>query len=283
MKRKAPTPSQFLGLLALLLLAASQTTTSCAARFVTPAHNLVVSLTSPVAGPLKAIGGKFRTAPDGEVDLGSRAQLERQLLRERAYNEQLRQHVQQLGAKLNQLAAVRRHRDLPDVRLFDADVTWTEGSDARALRINAGSRDGLVPALVVTDGINLVGRVASVEERFAMVRPITRAPSHLAATLRAADAEPDARGAIVQLTLDEKTGNRFLGRADAADNIAVGDLAHLDDRKWPSVAQGFLIGRVTAVHNDETDPLLRRIIVVEPLRNIAALRHVVVLLPGSSR
>lgn len=281
MKKKAPSQPQIIAAIALLLFIASQSTTSCAQRFVSPAHDLVRSFTAPVAGPLESLGSSLRSNSDNNIDLGSHAQLERNLLEQQVYNEQLRQHLESLTTKMNQLAAVRKYRGLRDVTLLDADVTWAEGADGRALRISVGTRDGVADGQVVTDGINLVGRITGVESGYAVVRPITRRPSHLAARLRTPTAAPDVRGAIVQVTLDDQ-GRRFLGRADAADQVQVGDVAHLDDHKWPAIAQGFLIGKVVAVEKDENDPLLRRIVVVEPIRHIANLRSVVVLLDGQT-
>ena len=91
---------------------------------------------------------------------------------------------------------------------------------------------------------------------------------------------PDVPGREM-LALLKPAGGGFEATTDVSDPVREGDLAHLSDDSWPGHARGLVVGKVTAIERDPDDPELRRRVTVIPVKALAYLDRVVVLVPAT--
>ena len=250
-----------------------------AAVFDKPRHVLEAVVSPPVHG-LKLLcdalvqPGDLAYTSQRPDDL--RANLEEAL----RYNERLRQELAEARAQIAQLSRVREHMDLQGVELVWASVTgWSNDGDYPLLRLNRGAAVGLRPRQVVASGFNLVGRVVDVGPATATVHLLTAPRTHLAARL-VPPFPGDPPRAVLADVHSTDDGDTFQAVVDTAEPVAVGDLAHLADDAWPPEARGLVIGKVTAVRDDPEDPTLRRRVTIQPIRPLAYLDRVVVMMPA---
>jgi hypothetical protein len=191
----------------------------------------------------------------------------------------LRFKLEQANLRIAKLTAIRSRLGMQGVALREARIINRSGRPGKeVLTLDVGSRDGVTGGLAVVDGIHLVGRVMSVTSARCTVRPINTVPSHLAARVRAPKAKLDRAAAQILLEA-APDGRRFTERINVGLSIQGGELAHLTDRNWPDLAQGFVIGKVTNVVKDQNDPLQHRLVTVIPIRSVDLLHDVTVLVP----
>jgi cell shape-determining protein MreC len=230
-------------------------------------------------GVLKSIGDSLRRPADRHIDLGEGEQLKANLEHSLRYNEQLTQELALARAKITQLTRIRENLDLTGVRLLPASVTsWSADPINPTLAIDRGAHQGLRTGLVVTDGFNLVGRVTGAGPMVATVRLVTASDTQF--TVRVLPPVPGASPRSVLTRVQAvKARSLFWATVDASDPAKKGDLVYLCDEGWPAEARGLVIGQVTRIDKHPDDPLLRRRLVIEPIRSLAHLDRVTVILP----
>ena len=135
------------------------------------------------------------------------------------------------------------------------------------LLIRTGNLDGLTQGtVVVTDAIQLVGRVRRVNKRTAHVLPITApgAQPILGTVLLDNDGSRQARCLLHPMGNGTLRGEVSQPGLDEQINIEVGQEVRLLDSQWPTSAQMLRIGRIERVEADPEQPL-RTLIVVRPV------------------
>lgn len=243
-----------------------------------PRH-LLGAITAPLTRPLKRLSDAIRRPAEVDVFGNDPSRWKDALESEVQYRRRLEQELREARDNIAQLSHVRQHLDLSGFELKVAYVTHGSNDPAHpALTISRGRRDGLQPGFVVASGFNLVGRVTSVGPASSTVTLITAADTLLSTRIVPVTLDAPPREHLAQLR-PQKGAGRFTAQANVDDPVEVGDLAHLADHFWPPEAQALVVGSVTAIEKDPSDPLLRRIIEVMPPRSLAYLDRVVVLVP----
>lgn len=268
---------RLLALVVVLLLIAVMLPSRWAQAISRGPREIVVVALRP-ADLLRDIGDNVRG--QGPADIARPADRDLEELYDQALriNENLRARLDTAHQQIAQLSGIRQAFATEPMELVAAGVL-TSGAvgDAAPLVIDKGRRDGIGEGQAVTCGIHLIGRVTDASPHRATVRPITVPGTHLAVTIK--PAAPDADRSPAPVLIKAIEGARFVAEIDVSDGVTVGDLAHLYHRDWPDEAQGFVVGRVVEVVKDERNPLLRRIVTIEPYQKPAQVRDVVVLVP----
>ncbi len=242
-----------------------------------PAKTLVYPISAPMHhllafNPLSAVSTDAEAARQA---INQRDQLLTQKLALERDIERLQQMVKDLqgGIELNPGLVVRQ---------FTAPVLGrTSDLSSEIITVRAGRRQGVEPgSVVVSRGVNLIGRVSSregaVRDRTCEVVAITDKSAGLingVVMLDALTPGPTCQlverrrsvgpsgSTLVMLVADELTG------ADAMTGsfrqIEVGMTVRLQDDNWPRTAQRFVIGRIVSMESKPDNPL-RRLIVVKP-------------------
>ncbi len=162
-------------------------------------------------------------------------------------------------------------------------VATSNGENDGIVRINAGTRHGVVPgSAVFIDGDVFAGLVSEdVGSFISSVTPSTRLPSIGCRIYPATGSDPtqpigSAPGAVLKPT------GRGTWTADVASagELAVGMVARVADDRMPRSALGARVGRVVAIAPIEQVPLARRIEVEPILKAKDAASAVVVLEMG---
>lgn len=278
MRRRLLTSKHWLFLAFVLMLAACLSPQSLAQKlWSSPRHLLLLSL-SPLQHPLHQLSDQIRSPLSPKLDLGPAMQLENNYMELLSYNAKLQQELREANEFVVQLAQLRNLRKAPE-KLLPARVTLsTHGLEIRSLTIGAGSSDQLSEGMVIAAGYNLVGRVASVGTHTSTVRLISSPGTYLAVRIVPPVNDQSPRQIVAHLEVSED-GNVFYARGDINDPVKVGDLAFLADDRWPTAAQGLIIGKITTIDPDEKTPLLRTRITVTPLRSLMHLGQVIVIVP----
>lgn len=135
--------------------------------------------------------------------------------------------------------------------------------------------------VVVADAVQLLGRVARVDERTATVLPITaRSAQPIMGTVLLN--EEDARNPRCFLrpvgdgTLRGEVASPAL---DKNAEIRVGQEVRLLDSQWPTSAQMLLIGTIERVERNEEQPLRPRIIVRPTVADLRRVPEVILRMP----
>ncbi len=200
------------------------------------------------------------------------------LLRVQMENKQLRRLIEDLqrGYALQGATSVR-----PLARPVVGNPSDLSGG---SLTVRGGQRDGVTLNTVATyDGMQLVGRVTRVSDRFCDVKPITaRNADRLdAVVMFGADDEemvpcsltPDGQGRLAGPVTDPETN-------DPRATLEVGQDVRLrvTDGSWPESSQMLLIGRIVEIGPAPDQPL-RRYITVQPLVDLRRISKVVLRIP----
>ena len=247
-----------------------------------PRH-IVESVRAPFASPLHSVAESVRRSPDKPVDLVYGSDLDTQYKAMLRQNRALEQEVARLKRELEIYEGARR-RGATSMNYLVARVTGVSmrPDTSRTITIDVGTMDGVFTNMVVTsDQFNLVGRVIDAGPKAATVELIISAGTNLSVEITAPVPPEEAMRRHPALLKTAKDGKTLYDTASQDDEVQSGDLAHLADTKWPPEASGYVVGKVTAVEVDPENALLRRII-VEPIRSLAHLSHVVVLQPHES-
>jgi len=253
------------------------------ARFLGWTNDVAAVVTLPVV-PFGHVGTRVRTwlqsGPQAEgSDPTQLEYLRRELDNFRVLYEAERQRAERLRAEIEQLQMARVDQfDVPFDLLRASIVGRNSGVDGETYVLNVGSRGGVSQgAVAVSDGRDLVGRVASVARLTSTLVPVTNpATGWLEAYV--APAEPgsprieDDRAR----TLLKPTGDGTLqGDIERDAEVRQGDLVYLDDPAWPDTARSMIIGRVIAIHQKDQNPL-RDQIIVRPRRTAKDLASVTI-------
>ncbi len=241
-----------------------------------PRHLLAATL-APADHVLKPLADSLRRPPDLPVDLGNREEYERatQQIFELQYK------LSQANQRIAELSQIRNTFRLTGVGLLSATVTaWSANPSHPTLTVNRGSTHGLRTGLVVVRGFSLVGTITDAGPVTATVGLITATKNHLVVRIKppASDSQPR------QLTIQAhtaKTRDCFWASIGQDDPVQEGDLAHLNDDTWPPQARGFVVGTVTKIEKHPDDPILRRRLTITPIRSLAHLDAVTVIVPAS--
>lgn len=282
MRRRLLTSKHWLFLAFMLMLAASLAPQSLAAHLWTmPRHVLLLAL-SPLETPLHQVSDEIRAPLNPKPDLGPAMELENNYMDLLSYNAKLKQELREANEFVVQLAQIRNLRKASET-LLPARVTLsTQGLEIRSLTLGVGSTDDVRQGMVVAAGYNLVGRIASVGTHTSTVRMINSPGTFLAVTIVPPVNDNTPRQTVAHLEVAED-GMTFFARGDINDPVKKGDLAFLADDRWPTGAQGLIIGQVTAIDPDEKTPLLRTRITLTPLKALMHLGQVLVIQPQTAR
>jgi cell shape-determining protein MreC len=281
MRRRLLTSKHWLFLAFILMLGACLLPQSLASRlWSSPRHLLLLAL-SPAQHPLHQLSDQIRAPLTPKLDLGPAMQLENNYMELLSFNAKLQQELREANDFVVQLAQIRNLRKASESLLPSRVTLSTQGLEIRSLTIGAGSSDAVAEGMVVAAGYNLVGRVASVGTHTSTVRLINTPGTFLAVSIVPPVEDESPRQTIAHLQASDD-GLSFFSRGDINDPVKVGDLAFLADDRWPSSAQGLIIGQVTAIDPDEKTPLLRTRVSVTPLRSLMHLGQVLVIIPQTA-
>ncbi|MCC7145541.1 MAG: hypothetical protein IT443_03775 [Phycisphaeraceae bacterium] len=237
---------------------------------------------TPITDPLHSLALALRGGRDTELTLEVADNRVEELRRIRQLETELaeaRETIAQYERLARMAQAGTVHMEAVD--LMSARVTsWSGRSGSVVLTINRGAGDGVVKDLVVTDGVNLVGRVVDAGTMTASVGLISSEGTMLEARIVPPTAEPK-RELVGLLRYDPKEDGgqgAFWLSTEHQRQVEVGDLAHLSGGAWPQEAWGLVIGQVIKITGDD-DPLNFKRVVVKPRVNLEYLSRVVVLVP----
>jgi cell shape-determining protein MreC len=278
MRRRLLTSKHGLFLAFILMLVACLLPQSLVTKLWSgPRHLLKLSL-SPLQHPLHQLSDQIRAPLEPVVDLGPALELENNYMELKAYNAKLQQELREARSFIDQLTQMRRYRQSSE-KLLPARVTLsTRGLQINTLTLGVGSVDNVSVGEVVTTGYNLVGRIASVGTHTSTVRLINTPGTYLAVGIVPPVNDDTPRQALAHLEIADD-GKVFYARGDVSDPVKVGDLAFLADDRWPTSAQGLIVGQVTKIDPDEKTPLLRTRLTVTPLKSLMHLGQVLVFVP----
>lgn len=246
---------------------------------------LAQTLMTPASHPVKVIA-HWLSPPRADSLSEDREEVVREelerttqaLLRTQLENDQLRRLVEDLqrGFTLQGMTSIR-----PLARPIVGNPSDLSGG---MLTVRAGKRDGVTLNTIATyDGMQLVGRVARVTERFSEVKPITaRNADRLDAVvildaigekMVACSLTPDGEGMLTGPVTEPET-------SDLQATIEIGQDVRLrvSDGSWPESSQMLLIGRIVEI-GPAPDQMLRRYITVLPLIDLRRISKVVLRIP----
>lgn len=230
--------------------------------------------------------------PGADVITETEKQLRADLAEQGTRLLQAELRVDQLERELDQLRAVASVAQQANMRPVLVSVLGP-GTNPSSLEfvVKGGTRDGLIrDAIVVNEGVQIVGRVVEAGPVQSRVRPINDAAAG-SLTVRIfpgqADVKqrPDALATSVAAFLSPDKGSGLLV-GDVGDvsmrpdmpGVAPerGMLVRLDDNRWPRHAQMMIVGEIESV---ETKPNQRLSISVRPRFDLSRLPGVTVLVP----
>ncbi len=246
-----------------------------------PPRHLLRALLAPTTHLIKPLADSWARPPESELDHGGVVQLRANYEQALQYNRRLEDQLEDARRKIAQLSQIRQELSLTGVELLPAAVTsWSGDAVYPAMTLDRGGRNRLRAGLVVAHGFNLIGRVTDAGPLSSRVGLITAPGTQL--VVRIVPAIPGASPReLVCLIEAEKGTESFWTITGSTEPVRVGDLAHLSDDSWPDEARGLVVGRVTGVEKDQSDPTLRNRVIVTPVRQLRYLNRVVVMLPGA--
>jgi cell shape-determining protein MreC len=279
MKQRWITHERALLLVMAALLVCSQLPTRLIRPLTRVPSLVLATVTQPFTDPLHQ--ASTRVVGEGNVNQTdvNVEDLQRNYDRLLQDNEWLRQSLEESRQTVAELSQTRGIIDRNERRLVPGTVTAVQGTrEAPVMTIALDANHGVERDDIVGSGFSLVGRVSDVWQRAAQVAVITRPNHSLLVTLRSETATP-LDGGIPALLQSDATGLRFFTEIGVDDPVRVGDLAYLADETWPDEARGFVVGRVTSIEPKSTDPQLRRVVAVDPVRDLRYVRRVFVVVP----
>jgi cell shape-determining protein MreC len=271
-----------------LLITSMFSSTVSRAWWNPPAHFVAVA-TKPISAPIAWASGAAHRAMQTDWGLNDAAVTRKE--RDELLVEKQRLELQLAGAleQFKELKNVRMRLADPNVVLQHARVFGgLRDVMSPTLTIDAGSDVSIEAGMVVATGENLVGRIVSVGPTTSIVQLITSPHTHLKV-----DIEPESTGgpaprklaALLEVSPKLYEGETvFVAVVPTAEEVEVDDIAVFNDDTWPHEAGGFVVGRVAKIDkaDDKDNPLLRKKIIVMPLRSLPHLDTVVVAIPGAS-
>lgn len=284
MSRPAFNQKRILAMLAVLLALASLLPQRWAgALSATPSHALTAVL-CPFTDRLNRFSTFLRAPADLTLELGDRAQMEARLLQTDGLILKLQHDLDEAHKTIARMSELRQVMQPSVGTPRPADVVASLGGGFNSgLTINVGGRDGVQTGMVVTSGYCLVGRIADAGPASAVVRLIT-APTRTPLGVRIAPPAPSG-GPSRELVTWAKVApgaSELWADTDINAPVQIGDLARLFDDGWPAEARGFVVGKVVRIEKLPENPLLQHRVVIVPVRPLAYLSRVEVIIPGRS-
>ena len=192
-----------------------------------------------------------------------RLRVELEKTRALLYGARLRSEA--LEEEIGELQAARRLHQGAEINPLYARVTARSPDRARGpVRLNAGSRHGVVPGTVaVYRGVHLIGRVADGVSRLSChLVPITDPAAGLVeAIILPADDPLAAVKTAPRLQLAPDGNGTLVGDLDRSIVVSRGDIVRLSDPSWADSAQGMIVGLVESTSTKDLQPLLSSIVV----------------------
>lgn len=174
-------------------------------------------------------------------------------LRARELQEQLEQ------IQMMQLDDVRVR-----VRPVIAAITGRNPRDVTAkVQINRGQHYGVEEGVIAAyGGVHLIGRVVDPGPVRSHLLPITNVNSdYIRARVVPQDQPEMSITAAPVIDLGPRGDGTFSADIEHTVSVAVGDIVRLDDRRWPASAQAMVVGFVEHVRPNDTNSLLKQLIV----------------------
>ena len=187
-------------------------------------------------------------------------------------NRRLRGLVDQLAESQELLARPAARQVLAPV------LTVYEGGSGVSVR--AGETSGVRLEDPVVVGPHLIGRVSGVAPLTCDVDAIARPGVRLEVRMVPETVTAPTREALAWVDYDEKAGG-FVAELALDVPVEQGDVAHLVDERWPLLARGRIVGRVTLVDDRTSKPLLLKRVVIEPSYRVNDLRRVTIVVERS--
>lgn len=259
----------------------------CPTRWIAPLTGDLSSVLwvplSPLSHGATAMRLWLRPRPITPSTDESTAVAERDYYRGLWHAERIR--IEALEKKLRMYeVTVGRSSTAESVRLSSANViARTPGSGGLALKVNAGSQQGVSPGdIAIIDGDALVGRIAPEVGTVTSVilsiadRSVGRFDAYI---VPAAEERSNRQTRISVQLLADGSGN-LRGDIDLPSAVRPGDIVRFRDGAWPMGAQGMRIGAVLAVPRKDAQPL-RGEVIVQPAVDPAVVGEVVIKLAGA--
>lgn len=290
MKRTLLTPKRLLMLVTAMLLVSSFLGQRTADRISHMPRAAVSTLLGPARWSAYTVARGFsqpeRDPAAWEGERMSRVELEelygkrlRELRDLQREHEALLERLAQLQ-QIRSLAEQSKQWDFSGVRYVQARVTGVAGTRRPStLNIAHGTRSGIRENTAVVHGYNLIGRVVHAGPATADVKLITAPGTRLQVRLLSALDENESRDPVPAQLQASEDGQSFRVRLRRSETVKVGDLAHLDDPRYPREAQSYIVGQVVSVEPAPDDPLLFQEIIVNPIPPLAGLSEVTALVP----
>jgi cell shape-determining protein MreC len=244
---------------------------------------LAQAIYTPVTQPLLRLTGSLRRPEDLPLATPGAQGMEKRYNEMYQYAKNLEERLRKAEEQVARLSQIRTSIGLRNAQLLQASVSSPPtAGPAPTITIDQGESQGVRKGQVVavSDGLSLAGYVLDTGPVTATVGLISRPGTRLDVRIAPQTTGPAPREVVAQLVANDQ--GRFETTLGKDRPVEQGDLAHLSDERWPATAQGFVIGQVVAVERDPQDPLAYRKIVVQPVRSLAHLREVLVLIPASN-
>jgi len=298
MKIIAKHQGHILAAVVVLLICLSLLDSRWARFFSQPPRQIVTLIISPLTRPLHALGSWVRGRDEPELDYGTDiAQLTHLLKQAQAQNANLKMRLDEAQHTIGTLTRMKGYLRFGGARLLPARVTQSTTDPAHpTLTIDRGERDGLYPGLVVASEFNLVGRITHVGHAHCTVALVMTPKHHVQVIIM-----PKLAGAMNMpgtetkvMAKVSKDGKLLEAVVPASSMIKPGYLTRLLPPEgnlnqgasgavgaWPREAWGLVVGQVSKVLPDPTDPISRKLVEIRPLHWPYHLTEVVVVAPRS--
>lgn len=171
------------------------------------------------------------------------------------------------------------------IRLAAANVlTRTPGAGGLALKINAGSQQGIAAGdVAIVEGDGVVGRIApEVGAVSSTVLSIAnRSIGRIDAYVVPADQEKSKRPAVIAIQVLPDGKGELRGDIDLGSPVRSGDIVRIKDPAWPTGAQGMRLGIVSEIRRKDAQPL-RGEVIIRPAVDPATVGELVVKISAGS-
>ncbi len=240
------------------------------ARYQTWARHfgwLATTIVAPISHPFSAFS-RWVSPADATVNQ-SEAMRELARGKEEAESEvlRLRLEVRRLATALEEMKIFSAVNSAPVRQVFAPVFASSSDPAGSVLRVRAGVREGVEKFTVATTaGLQLLGRVVSVDDRTCDVLPITAKASGPLQCMVMIDQTINGLVCTLTPTADGTLQGPLEDRRDVSGTPIepkVGQLVRLSDQRWPESAQMLIVGKVTSIEAAPQGPL-RKVVVVSP-------------------
>jgi len=215
------------------------------------------------------------------VNNASKQRLQRELGNALSQIRNLENQLRQQRRQIHQLQQTQVRTDRTVTMVGARVISVSASSKKPALTIDRGRQSGVAQGQAVMYAGNLVGQVELVGPVTATVRLLTAAGTALQLNIQP-PAPPRASESQKRIHVRAELNaaqDAFIAEPAKDKPVQVGDLAHLDDDRWPPEAQGAIVGKVVEVSGHPQRPLLISQVRIEPLPPLKQLDRVSVLVP----